>query len=248
MNILCLHKQTIKLYYAFILLCLLALNSDRVPIAQAEENGTETLIALNAQTSTSTSSSQDICMIEGTVQISEAAIEAIKSAIAESIMEVNFHGAECFAAIDLRDEREWAFVTLVGLINIQNDISWTVTENGVWVDSAIIHSSGTDIHAVIAGTIFFSEELAQIPEEIVPALSKNIIDPLSSYRPELFASETYRFPFQLGYQVYYGTKDGGVHPGEFTAVIGSGSLAVDLMSEGNTDANHAPNRLLVGCG
>ena len=186
-----------------------------------------------------------ICIFPGTAQLTQAETQALKAALRSAKNEVDFKGSECFSAIDLRDEGDWKFVTLAGLANKPHTADWTVGRDAAWSDNAIIRYTDSGVLASVAGTTAFSRMLAAVPESIVPVESKKIIDPLSAYKPEPMAGETFLFPFEAGYQVYYGTKGGGVHVGEFTTVLGGSSMAVDLMSDGNTSSGHAPNRLLA---
>ena len=186
----------------------------------------------------------EICLLPGTVQLKQDESQALKSALRKADAEVEFNGAVCFAPIELREEGEWMFITLAGLTNKPGG-AWTISEDAVWSDNAIIRKTPGGMLASVAGTKAFSAALSSVPESIVPLEAKRVIDPLSAYSPSPHAGAAFQFPFEAGYQVYYGTKGGGVHTGEFSTVLGGTSMAVDLMSDGITASNHAPNRLLA---
>jgi hypothetical protein len=78
--------------------------------------------------------------------------------------------------------------------------------------------------------------VSQVPEAVLSALARQDLDPLR--RPRAPASE-YRFPWQPDSAMVYGGL--GVHKAGFI----DGWKAVDFLSDGNTAAGHAPNRLLA---
>ena len=140
-------------------------------------------------------STDDICLIEGTVQIPAESSNAIKIALANAKSEVDFNNSECFAPIDLRDDGEWWLVSFVGLVNFQPTEQWSVFSNGVWSDNVIIHFTENNILAAVAGTKQFSQELANIPESIFSQEAKDALDPLSENTSKVSSSESFIFPF-----------------------------------------------------
>jgi hypothetical protein len=185
-----------------------------------------------------------MCILEGTVPIPTQGTEAIKTALADASPEVNFNGSECFAPIDIRTDGEWSLLTLVGLVNAQDDLQWKVSSNGVWSDLAIIHFSDTSITAAIAGTKYFSELLALVPESIFSPEAKKALDPRMDRKTSMNAFEGYIFPFESGREVNYFRFHWNTLE-NFTFWTGANSKAVDIGSDGNTGINHAPNRLLA---
>ncbi len=72
------------------------------------------------------------------------------------------------------------------------------------------------------------------------AEAKQNIDPL---RQSAVAAAGYVFPWEPGGAMYYGSL--GVHSNGFSSAGYGSWLAVDFLSDGNTGAGHAPNRLLA---
>lgn len=94
--------------------------------------------------------------------------------------------------------------------------------------------------SAVEGTTEFSLLLADVPERILSTTAKQDLDPLQ--RRLLTTTSAYRFPWQSGTKMQYGIL--GVHDNGFSSVV-SGWKAVDFLSDGNTGAGHAPNRLLA---
>ena len=143
-------------------------------------------------------SNSDVCLIKGTVDLNTSVSEAIKGAIVEARSEVDFNGALCFAPVDIRDEGEWLFINVIGINTIPINNNWTVKDNGVWWDVVLIYSILPEIKAAVAGTKMFSSYLKIVPENIISAKSKSIIDPLIIIKAPSMPTSLI-FPFQTGH-------------------------------------------------
>jgi hypothetical protein len=94
----------------------------------------------------------------------------------------------------------------------------------------------------LEGTPEFASILSGIPNNILDARDKLYLDPLQYHRLQ---NVQYRFPWRFGTNMQYGIL--GVHESGFAVAV-NGWKAVDLLSDGDTTAGHAPNRLLASAG
>ncbi len=178
-------------------------------------------------------------MAPGTVAVDKD----IESAVRQALIDVPdaVHPPDYYAITDVRKADSWLFVSVIGLMGLDADLHWNLLDNGSWFGLVLLHQdeNGRWISAV-EGTIRFSLLLSDVPSEILSYIGKQTLDPLQ--RRPLSSSDANRFPWQSGTQMQYGIL--GVHDNGFSSVV-SGWKAVDFLSDGNTGAGHAPNRLLA---
>ncbi len=177
-------------------------------------------------------------MLPGTVAIDSATEDAIRRALASS-KEV-LPSVEAFAVTDVQSLAEHMLVSVIGLAGLTPGMPWNLPDNGAWFGLVALERVADDRWAgAVEGTPDFSALLARMPDRVLDASAKLGLDPLR--RPALPAS-AYRFPWPDGTSMYYGTL--GVHANGFPSLV-SGWLAVDMLSDGNTAAGHAPNQLVA---
>ncbi len=177
-------------------------------------------------------------MVPGTVAIDAAAEDAIRQALAdarESLLAV-----EAYAVTDMRMLGGSALVSVIGLAGVAAGKPWNLPDNGAWFGLvALARIADNRWIGAVEGTPEFSAIVERIPEYVLDTPAKVGLDPLR--RPSLPAS-AYRFPWPDGTSMYYGSL--GVHANGFPSLV-PGWLAVDMLSDGNTAAGHAPNQLLA---
>ena len=179
----------------------------------------------------------ELDLVPGTV-IVEAEIEnAILGALLDAHEAAG--GADFYSISDVQVTGAWRFVSVVGLASVNPDLTWTL-DNSIWNGLVLLHQ-GEDGHwaGAVAGTVEFSQQLAEVPETLIDGRSKQGLDPLER---SLAPAEAYDFPWEAGTSMYYGVL--GVHPAGFASIVGSWQ-AVDFLSDGDTSVGHAPNRLLA---
>jgi hypothetical protein len=181
----------------------------------------------------------DITMVPGTVDVEEEVENAVRQALASG--RSTLPAADYYAISGLREADNWFFISVVGLKDLKADLGWNLLDNGVWFGLVLLrqHEDGRYTGAV-EGTTEFTHLLADVPENILSDKAKQDLDPLQ--RRLVITSTSYRFPWESGTMMSYGQN--GVHDNGFSAIV-SGWKAVDFLSDGNTDAGHAPNRLLA---
>jgi len=173
-------------------------------------------------------------MVPGTVAVGTEVESAIRQALSHAHDAVS--AADYYAISAPREADNWLFVSVVGLKDLDGDLSWNL-DNAIWAGLVLLRQDEDDRWAgAVEGTVEFSLVLADVPENILSATTKQDLDPLQ--RP-LATTSGYRFPWQSGTSMQYGPL--GVHNAGFF----SGWKAVDFLSDGNTGAGHAPNRLLA---
>ena len=206
--------------------------------------GEGNLPKVNAQspgTSTSTSeiTSSPIFLIPGTVSVKKAIEDAIVDAL-EDANSVIPSGVLYFAITDVREVSNWAIISVVGFIEFDENTDWSL-EDGAWFGIVLLHNDGQDIWSgATQGTVEFSNLLQSVPNDILDTTAKKNLDPLSL--PDIEQQSNYTFPWQPGTNMFYGSK--GVHDNGFATIV-NGWKAVDFLSDGDTGAGHAPNRLLA---
>ena len=177
-------------------------------------------------------------MLPGTIAIDSAAEEAVREALGDG--EVALPPVEAYAITDVRFLGDHALVSVIGLSGLTPDRPWNLPDNGAWFGLvAIVRLADGRWTGALEGTPDFTAIVERIPEHILDASAKLGLDPLR--RPSLPAS-AYRFPWPDGTNMYYGSL--GVHSNGFPSLV-SGWMAVDMLSDGNTAAGHAPNQLLA---
>lgn len=177
-------------------------------------------------------------MVPGTVALERDAEDAIRLALADA--KETLPAVEAYAVTDVRPLGEHALVSVIGLAGLTASQTWNLPDNGAWFGLVALEKTADDRWAgAVEGTPGFSVIVERIPENVLDLSAKAGLDPLR--RPSLPAS-AYRFPWPDGTSMYYGTL--GVHANGFPSLV-SGWLAVDMLSDGNTAAGHAPNQLLA---
>jgi fibronectin type 3 domain-containing protein len=184
----------------------------------------------------------NITLVPGTVEINERMKTLVAAALGDS--KNLFPNTNYFAVTDMHRVKNWAFLSVIGLANVNADLSWSIDE-GAWFGLVFL-KQGQDsswIKADVQGSPAFSNMLSEIPDTVLDKKAKQDLDPLSATAGTL---SNYIFPWQSGTSMQYGSA--GVHDnGNFNGNT-SGWKAVDFLSDGNTGAGHAPNRLLAASG
>ncbi len=178
-------------------------------------------------------------MLPGTVTLSDNINNAIILALegATSL----FPGTTYFAVTDWRQQGGWAVASVLGLSRPRGS-SWSI-DDGTWVGIVLMHQSVTGAwRGATQGTKAFSSFISTTPDSFLSTAARSSLDPLLTSGTQAQAASNYIFPLQPGSLMYYGNL--GVHANGFSSVV-SGWQAVDLMSDGDTSQNHAPNRLIA---
>jgi thermitase len=180
----------------------------------------------------------DLLLVPGNAALSADAEQALREVLVRergrSIAASNYYTVSA-----LRQEDDWYFVSVVGLMLLDPDIGWRL-EDANWFGLVLLYlTEGGTWQGAIEGASAFTELLAQVPVSILTVEAKQGIDPLQW---DAQAVEVYRFPWQTGARMVYGSL--GVHDNGFNGVV-SGWKAVDFLSNGDTNAGYAPNRLLA---
>jgi hypothetical protein len=117
--------------------------------------------------------------------------------------------------------------------------SWII-DDGAWFGLVLLRADapGSWI-AATQGTEEFSGLITQVPAAFISEAAARDLDPR---QPKRLAGEPYIFPWPAGTSMYYG--DLGIHANGYQSVVDAWK-AVDFMSDGDTDAGHAPNLLLA---
>jgi hypothetical protein len=183
---------------------------------------------------------QDVTLVPGTVEVDRPTQEAIKAALARV---PDLPGeARYFAVTDVQPVGRASFVSVIGLAELDAELGWSI-DDGAWFGLLLVRE-GRNGQALAApqGSEEFSSWLGQFTDEELGPSAKRDLDPLQSGRDPNLNSGNYVFPWQAGTSMLYGTL--GVHDNGFASVV-TGWKAVDMLSDGNTGAGHAPNRLLA---
>jgi hypothetical protein len=172
-------------------------------------------------------------LIEGTISVSEELAGFVVEAIAQAQTELIID-ADYFAITDVSDQRGWLYVSVVGLKNIPRSGDWNILDHGTWFSFVLVQMQDKTVQdAAVYRTSDFSALAAKSPDIVIDPSKKQL---LSDTYPQAVISEDYIFPFPAGYNIHYGSL--GVHSGW-------GDWAVDLGSDGDTTARHAPNQLIA---
>jgi hypothetical protein len=136
---------------------------------------------------------------------------------------------------------KWLFASVVAFEKLDAKRGWRL-DDASWFGLVLLHQDDDgNFTGAVEGTTEFSRLLAQVPDTILGATARQHLDPLQR---RLMATTAYRFPWQSGTQMQYGPL--GVHNAGYNPIWGTGSWkAVDFVSDGNTSAGHAPNRLFA---
>ena len=174
-------------------------------------------------------------IVPGTVEIDTTTKDALHKAIqeAQSIFPVEVH---YFAVTDITKFEKASLVSIAGMVDYKE--SWGLSDV-TWVGSAIVQYSNEGARAGINGTKDFSQLLSQISESELSEESKSELDSSTAIQSGTTSPEIPRFPWETYFNMQYGMSK--VHANGFIA----GWQAVDFLSDGNTSAGHAPNKLLA---
>ncbi|MBK9711483.1 MAG: hypothetical protein IPO81_09180 [Kouleothrix sp.] len=215
----------------------LAENSSNIDSVQADSPSNVSGFALNAILA----AKKNITLVPGTVLLTREMSSPIRDAL--ELAQDAPAGTEYFAVTDLRRiDDATIFASVVGLGGIDKNKRWNLLDNSTWFSLIILSRNGSGQWVgAIEGTQAFSRLLANLPENQLNANAKQLLDPIQR-RLVQAATAGYRFPWQSGTSMLYGPE--GVHDNGFAGVV-SGWKAVDMLSDGNTSAGHAPNRLLA---
>ncbi|MFZ2422817.1 MAG: hypothetical protein WA029_16920, partial [Anaerolineae bacterium] len=166
----------------------------------------------------------------------EGAVREVVERSADALPGVHYYAISAFWRED-----SWFFVSIVGLGKLGPELQWRL-DDASWFGLVLLHQDKAgNFTGAVEGTQAFSVLLAEIPETILTATARQSLDPLQ--RSQAPAS-TYRFPWPSGTNMQYGVL--GVHDAGFNGWGGiSNWKAVDFLSDNNTGAGHAPNRLLA---
>lgn len=183
----------------------------------------------------------DPVLAPASVPVAEAISDAVRITLTEtaSIIPGRLH-----AITNVTEQAGWLFVSVVGLEGVTDDLKWNLHDHAVSFDLIILHRNTQGKWAgALEGTEEYSMLLKQMPDNILSVEAKRDLDTLN--HPQAAPSAGYRFPWPTGTSMYYGTL--GVHANGFSSVV-SGWRAVDWLSDADTNAGHAPNRLLAAAG
>ena len=186
-----------------------------------------------------------ITMVTGTTPVEPQ----VETAIRESLIHARNFGAVPvvnYAAVSAPPSTigEWTFVSVVAFVELDIDQSWQL-DNASWFGLVLLHQDENgQLSGAAQGTPEFSSLLAQVPTQAFTTKAKQHIDPLQRSLTSTMSSSRYRFPWQSGTQMQYGPK--GVHSADYASYFNiPGWKTVDFLSDGDTAAGHAPNRLLA---
>ncbi len=174
-------------------------------------------------------------LIPGTVLVEDEMAEVLIQVLADSY---NAAEAVYYAVTDIRSADAWYFVSVAGLESAGP--TWRL-EDAVWTGLVLLHRPvDSPWRGAVEGSAQFSSLLSQVPDAVLEPRVRQELDPTLRAR---FPAESYTFPWELGTSMVYGVL--GVHSAGFASVVGGDWKAVDFLSDADTDAGHAPNRLLA---
>jgi hypothetical protein len=184
--------------------------------------------------------SSGITLVPGTVPVSDAVAEAAVTALEGGLS--SYPNLHYFAVTDVRDMDPWMLISFVGLETYDSAAGWKL-EAGGWFGLVLLKDDGRGNWAGAAqGTTAFSDLIHQIPDTLIGSEAKRDLDPLAP--SDVTAQATGNiFPWESGTAMWYGSL--GIHDNGFDSVTGAHWRAVDMASDGNTAAGHAPNHLLA---
>ena len=176
-------------------------------------------------------------IVPGTVELEDELQNAFRSALSDA--GGLLPASKYYAATDIRAADGWRFVSVAGLELLDAQLGWRLADAN-WVGLVVLNQQ-EDGHWIGAteGTPEFSSLLAKVPDNILTPAAKLSLDPRQR---SMMIAETYRFPWQSGKTMLYGSL--GVHNNGFSSVVPDWK-AVDFLSDGDTGAGHAPNQLLA---
>jgi len=179
-----------------------------------------------------------VVLLHGATAFDDALEDGVVTALNRSRSE--FPGIQYFAISDARQTDSWIIASVVGLAGPDPRFGWSL-EDGLWFGVVLLkQDSAHYATGEVQGTGSFSELLKQVPDNILDAQAKQSLD--RSPSDASAAGGGYVFPWQAGASMFYGQL--GVHDNGFGGIV-SGWKAVDMASDGNAAAGHAPNHLLA---
>ncbi len=187
----------------------------------------------NLLLTTDAQQNNEVQIIEGTVEVPDDLLDSIKQAIQNGIDLLPT--SQYYAITDIQNYDSWKFISVVGLVNIEQPSKWNIIDNGVWFGLVLVEDQNNKpIKSAIEGTQEYTQILSTIPNYVLPLRVKSDLDP-SSVNPSAYTG--YAFPWESGTSMRYGVA--GVHDNGFS----TGWKAVDFVSDGAS--GHSPNRLLA---
>jgi hypothetical protein len=176
-------------------------------------------------------------LLPGTVAVDPALQAAVLNTLRLHAADNAQVDSEYYAITDVTAYGDFSFVSVLGLHSTGPGLQWNLTQNGDWFGLFLMTNHGGQAWTgAVKGTEAFSKLLAQIPTDVLDRQARNALDDNNRLNSQAAA---YRFPWPDGTAMLYGVN--GVHEGGFN----QGWAAVDFMSDGNTSAGHAPNKLLA---
>jgi len=178
-----------------------------------------------------------VTFVPGTVVIDAAIQDSLVVTLQDASTDTN--GARLFAVTAVQGAGSHELVSIAGFAQLVDGSSWSL-EDAAWVGLvlAVSNADGTWSSA-LKGRADFTILLTRVPYSEMDAFARAGLSP--SRRPLTADQTTYHFPWQPGTSMYYGSL--GVHAGGYAGL--GAYKAVDFLSDGNTAAGHAPNKLLA---
>ena len=190
-----------------------------------------------AQGITSRTAQGDIIIVPGTTPLTAPVEDAVRAAFlsAGTRMKLNTY----YAPTSQQVKGNWYFISMAGFDQLNASGNWSLEDGQAWFGLVLVTRSpnGTWSGAV-EGTPEYAALLKRVPQGVLSPSARLNLDP--AFRQSA-APQVLRFPWQSGTSMMYGVKS--VHEGGF-AILGT-YKAVDLLSDGDISAGHAPNKLLA---
>ena len=180
----------------------------------------------------------EIIIIPGTATLNASLDRAVRASFRNAAAVFTLH--PYYTVTGLQQNRGWYFISMAGLDTPPSrNQRWSLEDGQAWMGLVLAMRNATGIwSSAVEGTPAFSALLDKVPPTVLSASAKLSIDPA---RRRGALPDIYRFPWQAGASMMYGMK--GIHEGGF-AILGT-YKAVDLLSDGDISAGHAPNSLLA---
>ena len=179
-------------------------------------------------------------MVKGLADVDQLVANAVQKAL------INASGvvptSKYFAISNIRDDKDWLFVSVVVLENLREDIGWSL-EDSKWFGLVLLkrNESGSWIGAS-EGTIEFSQLVLKTPDTILDRKAKQLLDPIQRKRSPRQGG--YIFPWDAGLSMFYGEL--GVHnSGYYSMWNVPGWRAIDFVSDGDTLQGHASDKVIA---
>lgn len=151
---------------------------------------------------------------------------------------------EYYAVVHDEDLGGWHLLSVAGLTGLVDPGQWNVVEHGAWYGTVLLARDGAGWTGAVREDPRFETLLSAVPEDRLAGDVKTALRGGSSAEstgPNPLLAQVYpHLPFQPGSLIQYGMA--GVHS------VTSEKMCVDLFTDGNTAAGHAPNQLLASQG